>query len=193
MNNLYIHPSPTQFSLYTTEKPERFKTAAEGVKVNDEFMEKVIKEWRKDSHLAYLQEPEWKVGDKIYDKRGYCVGHFIGFGKSGRLKTKGYGIATTISHNPNTHSHYCPGQKAKASQVSYVREVFKFKSKPPHYGDLIGEWQPAPEPEKPTEDKKCYETSGIMKAVFESWQSRHAQWLTDLSEGKVQAVVNNKT
>ena len=185
----HIHHSPkpiTPFSLYTTEKPERFKTAAEGVKVNDEFMEKVIKEWRKHSHLAYLQEPKFKVGENIWY---YGKQYEILENQDNTLlllQFEGYTKLVAISGC----SHFYPGQKIDPSKVSYVREVEKWnKIRGIEVDDIeiTLEWQPAPEP---SEDDYQSAAGVKMEVSYEHLKKEHDKWLTDLSEGKIRAIIN---
>ncbi len=96
-----IHPSPkpiTPFSLYTTEKPD------------EEHNDWYIAMWWHDSHLAYLQEPEWKVFDKPYRiSDGEDTGH---------INTE---ESLQAVKDSNEFSHHYPGQKIDPSKVSYVR------------------------------------------------------------------------
>ncbi len=252
MNNLYIHSSPkpiTPFSLYTTEKPEvedYQHIDNQGVKALNLKQWTMAEEWRKHSHLTYLQEPEWKTRQQVYDKNGRKVRitsinnenivhyHYID-------DPQRYSISLDIFKQFN--SHYYPGQEIDPSKVSYVREVVRegdifiinehddeWEAKVVHSNqwnrlefnsfknpvtdvslqDALGKfndrcrvinrnptWQPAPEPEKPEQDAMLSVHDSVDTAFYEleysrilnQWEKAHAQWLTDRSEGKVQATV----
>jgi len=199
----HAHPSPnsiTPFSLYTTEKPE-WKPEVQGVVQHDIVTpySHELNEWQTESHLAYLQEPEWKVGDIGYKiKTGQS---FIVVGIQNSLLHYSYNLINSILPNFNTHSfpailmenasHFHPGQKIDPKKVSYVRKVG-------YYNDeiIMGKtnsvwrykWQPALEPEKRKQIPLPYKNpqTPLSKLVP---NPLHAQWLTDKSEGTILAVV----
>lgn len=196
MNPFHAHPSPkpiTQFSLYTTEKPDK-----ESVNGYDSF----IASW-----LAYLQEPEWKVDQEVYII-GFNIPHIIRV----IVNSKTVLLENGDRHDIKALSHFYPGQKIDPFKVSYVREVKIDERKEPHdmktkYGVRKSsitvetfEWQPAPEPEKPTpgmsqmggQDNDIeYEPEDEFAQRFKEWENDHDKWVTDLSEGTVQATILN--
>jgi len=251
----HVHPSPnphTLYSLYTTEKPENLNVATDEKLPSNAIINIEMNIWLA-SHLAYLQELEFKEWDKVnlfQDKTEFIV-DLVNI-NSGILivkKTKTFNdwakLWKPVIGNEfllEDCSHYYPGQEIKASKVSYVREVCKWKKyevepiwikwnitkirflkltnlrEDIHVKkeELTTEWQPSPEPEKRIDDRNretnwdfgcmpdAHKWELTQKTVNGEWQKcsecshvrhiepnpLHAQWLTDRSEGKVQAIIN---
>ena len=151
-------------------------------------MEKVIKEWRKHSHLAYLQETEFKEGEFVYwdgGNRRHRIEEVL-------TDSEQIILDDVIGRLPfNVISHFYPHQKIDPSEVSYVREV---RGKQTGTASATGmgyemtsktEWQPAPEP---SEDDYQSAVGVKFEVSYEQLKKDRDKWLTDLSEGKVQAV-----
>jgi len=168
--------SPTQFSLYTTEKP----------KCDISYIEclKDVYKWSEQSHFAYLQEPEfteinyWKVKELYVAKQFDLRGHTFIIGDT--LKTGSYFFQTLSKLlKEGNLSHFYPGQKIDPSKVSYVREVTTTVALKEHKSSALQiykQWQPAPEP--------------LKNDGFKEYSQEHAQWTADRSEGKVLAIIN---
>lgn len=191
--NYYLYPSPpdspTVMSLYTKEKPD-----FNDVKL---FQLPRYKQWL-TTRYAYLQEPEFKVGDKEIWFGKYSVN----IEKIEENKAKiGYNKFSNVrkSHwiELRKLTHYPPGQPIDISRVSYVREVGYYRDNrnvgatSHQVAKSYLKWQPAPEPEKPEaiyaqENKKAWDNFGRM----DKWRKAHAKWLKDKESGTVQAIVN---
>jgi len=187
-----------KLSLYTTGKPEyeQFKDFNEineisDVKITPHEQNKIYREsldmWLA-TRYAYLQEQEWKPYEKVH--------YFLKEGEPEVVKViRAYPekITCLLRGTPESIpremlSHYYIGQTVPSSAISYVREKFKFKSKPPNYGDLIGEWQPSPEPEEAIIEYSRI-TGGEVRQEL-STNPLHTEWMKDLKSGKAQAVIN---
>ena len=203
MKPYHIHPSPkpiTQFSLYTTEKPLQDAMLSIHDSVDTAFYEleysRILTEWQ-TSDFAYLRETEFKVGDTAYlenhhwPRRDYAMKVKI-IEYVDDIYTLEDSTGELYFSTEDEITHYCPGQKVKASEVSYVREVAIGLSHGLDVGqESITEWQPAPEPEKQTINSGWHYKTPPKDMDIEPIyipNPLHAQWLTDRSEGKVQAV-----
>ncbi len=109
-----------------------------------------IDEWRKQSRIAYLKEPEFNVAEGCYkiEETGRFVIHSIDKGK--------VFIYTEYRHvdghwvSINNLSHYYPGQEYDG-EVKYVREVNIERLKAKHLNDDVEPlWQEVEEPEERT-------------------------------------------
>ena len=213
--NYHVHPSPkpiTPYSLYTTEKLKKLSLIKHGVAIREKaieseskYFEAVNKENLKKhlaSHHAYLQEPEFKVKQKVYYNSKlvtitwkYKNGTWLVCDKSNPTRHESIIVLTSEL------THYQPGQKVDPSKVSYVREVKWCNQYRCNFGSLISDkycptcgrtaprieqWQPAPEPEEQIPDGTEHPVTH--EPLYWMRNPLHAQWLTDRSEGKVQAV-----
>lgn len=194
--------SPTRFSLYTTEKP--FTELLE----HKEHAEACIHTWQTDSRYAYLQEPEWKVGEKIIyfpTKGEHEVVEIIKVdkitvGNDRRIVYHNNIKGITRSRPIEMFSHFYPGQEVPSSAISYVRKV-PIKSKPKKTGREV--WKIEKEKNLSKQEYKQLLIDNYL-IVKKEWkpapepplnhmspgQDDYAQWLKDLSSGTVQAVIN---
>jgi len=193
----HTHPSPenspTFFSLYTTGKPEK----KHYIQTDTESLYPIIyKKWLNEYWYAYLQEPEFRAKQKVYEiqtsKKWYIIQ--IDFEEGNyhiychdNIKYPGKRKYKTFKESEITH--FYPGQKIDPSKVSYVRKIEFEEDEGAVMANILKlvEWQPAPEPEK--EIKKVKYKKDWPKIQP---NPKHAQWLTDKSSGKVRAVINQE-
>lgn len=100
-----------RMALYREKKPEEddyFES------MPDQFESDMIK-WREQSRIAYLKEPEFKVGEKVYEiSTGAYAGDVCVVWMDLVITTKGRFKEDEISH-------YCPGQEYDGD-IKYVEE-----------------------------------------------------------------------
>lgn len=111
-------------SLYTTGKPVkedyRYVDGLHSGILDSGGYNYAKTKWYSNSRYAYLQEPEWKKGDIVYDREGveYEYTELIEGAIAAYGKKKG---EEWVDSRIDKLSHYRPGQIVPSSAISYVR------------------------------------------------------------------------
>jgi len=132
MSYIYPHNNPEilklgiRMALYREKKPEINYNQPQDDRVL--MHEGEVKNWREQSFIAYLKEPEFKVGEMVYRKSDYKEIIFEGM--------------------KSDCSHYYPGQEYNGD-INYVRKIGRYTSQDSILIDEKPkiEWQEVEEPE----------------------------------------------
>jgi len=163
-----------KWALYGEKKPEITQYINSGG-----IKKRFIAKWEEQSRIAYLKEPEFKVGDKVYymgiparliekDKDQWLVGDYL-------QKTK-----LQYFRKESDLSHYYPGQQVES--FKYVELIEKISKNYPYLNDKH-KWQEAEEPEPMFVGKTKYH-----EPTYEP-NPKYTQFQEDVDKGIILAII----